>query len=561
MKTVFNQLIAMSAVALTAAFSSLPSEACTNFIAGKDATTDGSVMVTYADDSYTRFGDLFHSPRATHAPGEMRKIIDWGDNTPRGEIPQPAATFNVVGNMNEHQLVIGETTWGGAPELADTTGTAILDYGSLIYVTLERCKTAREAIATMGRLVEEYGYASTGETFSIADKNEAWVMEMIGKGSEKGALWIAVRIPDNAVCAHANEPRIRKVDYKDKKNVMYCKDLFSFARRHGYLKGKDADFSFADAFKDHTPAVRRSCDARVWSFFRHFASPEDEKQWLKWVMAESDEPMPLWIVPSRKLSLKDMQDRMRDHYEGTVMDMTSDIAAGNNRSPYRWRPTRYEVDGKTYTHERPVATQQTAWHFVSQSRASLPDPVGGVLWFGTDDANTSVYMPFYCSMTEVPLEVRPGNGDLYTFSPTANFWMNNWVANQAYHRYDLMIPDIRKVQNALESKFADARPEREKELLALYEAGDMEALEENVNREGADIAREATDAYRDLAHFLMVRYLDGNRKKIDENGEFARNSHGKPLAPESPGYKQEFYEHIVKTSGDRFLLKTLPSGE
>ena len=257
--------------------------ACTNFIAGRKATTDGSVMVTYADDSYTRFGYLFHSPRGKHAPGTMRQVIDWGDNSPRGEIPQASETYNVVGNMNEHQLVIGETTWGGHKELADTTGVSLLDYGSLIYITLERCKTAREAIRTMADLVEKYGYASTGETFSIADKNEAWIMEMIGKGAEKGAVWIAVRVPDDAICAHANEPRIRKVDYKDSDNVMYAKDLIPFARRHGYFTGKDKDFSFADAFENHDAAKRLSCDARVWSFFRRFASSAEDKAWFEWV--------------------------------------------------------------------------------------------------------------------------------------------------------------------------------------------------------------------------------------------------------------------------------------
>lgn len=530
-------------------------DACTNFIAGKKATVDGSVMVTYADDSHTRFGDLFHASRSKHLPGTMRKVIDWGDNSYRGEIPQAAETFNVVGNMNEHQLVIGETTWGGHSELEDTTENSILDYGSLIYITLERCKTAREAIKTMTDLVEKYGYASTGETFSIADKNEAWIMEMIGKGTEKGALWIAVRIPDDAICAHANEPRIRKVNYKDKENVMYCKDLFSFSRKHGYLKGKDEDFSFADAFKIHNSATRRSCDSRVWSFFRRFASPEEDRAWFEWVNADSDTPMPLYIIPNRKLSLKDMQERMRDHFEDTPYDMTNDPGAGPNKSPYRNRPTRYEVDGKTYAHERAVATQQTAWHFVSQSRADLPDPIGGVLWFGTDDANTSVYMPFYCSMTEVPEEVRPGNGDLYTFSPTANFWMTNWVANQAYNRYDLMIGDIRKVQGKLEDKFTSTRQEKEKELLALYNANDLEGLEKSVNEEGAAIAKEATDAYRDLAHFLLIRYLDGNRRKLDKDGNFARNPHGKPLSPDFTGYPQDFYEHIVRQTGDRLLLK------
>lgn len=529
--------------------------ACTNFIAGRKATTDGSVMITYADDSYSRFGDLFHSPRGKHAPDTMRKVIDWGDNSPRGEIPQASETYNVVGNMNEHQLVIGETTWTGHKELADTTGVSMLDYGSLIYITLERCKTAREAIQTMADLVEKYGYASTGETFSIADKNEAWIMEMIGKGAEKGAVWIAVRVPDDAICAHANEPRIRKVDINDTENVMYAKDLIPFARRRGYFSGKDEDFSFADAFDKHDAAKRRACDARVWSFFRHFASPEEDKAWFEWVNADSDEPMPLFIVPDRKLSLRDMQDRMRDHYENSPYDMTSDPGAGPYKSPQRDRPMRYEVDGKKYTHERPVATQQTAWHFVSQSRADLPDPIGGVIWFGTDDANTSVYMPFYCSMTEVPEEVRPGNGDLYTFTPKANFWVNNWVANQAYGKYDLMIGDIRKVQGALEDKFTASRPQFEEELLTLYRNGDIQGLEAQVNADGASIAGEATDAYRDLAIFLLVRYLDGGRKKIDENGDFARNPHGKPLTPESPGFSEDFYRLIIEKTGDRLLVE------
>ncbi len=538
--------------ALLASISAL---ACTNFIVGRKASADGSVMVSYADDSYTRFGDLFHSPRGKHAPGAMRQIIDWGDNTPRGEIPQAAETYNVIGNMNEHQLVIGETTWGGHSELADTTGQAILDYGSLIYVTLERCKTAREAIKTMADLMDKYGYASTGETFSIADKNEAWIMEVIGKGSEKGAVWIAVRVPDDAICAHANEPRIRKVDYKDKDNVMYSKDLFSFARKHGYFDGKDEDFSFADAFDNHSASKRRTCDARVWSFFRRFASPEEDEAWFKWVNSDSDEPMPLFIVPNRQLTLRDMQEGMRDHYEGTAYEMTSDPGAGPYKAPHRPRPLRFEVDGKRYTNERPIATQQTAWHFVSQSRADLPDPVGGVLWFGTDDANTSVYMPFYCSMTEVPVEVRPGNGDLYTFSPNANFWVNNWVANQAYAKYDVMIDDIRQIQSSLEDKFIASRPETDSKLMELYEAGDNKAFEDYVNADGAAIAKEATDAYRDLALFLLVRYMDGNRKKMDENGNFARNQYGKPLSPESPGFSEDFYRIIVEKTGDRYLLK------
>ena len=542
---------------LALASAAMPADACTNLIAGRKATTDGSVMITYADDSHTRFGDLYHARRGRHAPGEMRRVINWGNGKLMGEIPQVAETYNVVGNMNEYQLVIGETTWGGRKELEDTTGQSILDYGSLIYITLERCKSAREAIRTMGDLVATYGYASTGETFSIADKNEVWVMEMIGKGAEKGAAWVAVRIPDDAISGHANEPRIRKVNYNDKHNVMFSSDLFIFARKRGFLKPgqKDEEFSFADVMDGHDAASRRACDARVWSFFRRFATPEQADRWFGWVSGISDEPMPLYFVPARKVSLQDMQERMRDHYEGTPFDMTLDVGAGPNHVPYRWRDMSYTVDGKRYVHERAVATQQTAWSFVSQSRAELPDAVGGVLWFGTDDANTSVYMPFYCSMTEVPLEVRPGNGDLYTFSPTSNFWMTNWVANQAYNRYDLMIPDIRKVQSRLESKFITSRGATERNLIAMANSGDMAGLQKAVNAEGAAIAKEATDSYRDLARFLLVRYLDGNRKKLDDNGNFRRNPYGLPAGPDFPGYDQKYFDNIVRETGDHFLVR------
>ncbi len=548
--------IAGAGLCAMAFFAYLPdAKGCTNLIAGKKATSDGSVMITYADDSHTRFGDLNHASRGKHKKGEMRQIIDWGSYKPLGEIPQAEETFNVVGNMNEHQVVIGETTWGGLSELQDTTGNSILDYGSLIYVALERSRSAREAIKIMTDLVDEYGYASTGETFSIADKDEVWIMEMIGKGAEKGAVWVAVRIPDNAISGHANEPRIRKVDYKDKENVMYSKDLMKFARKRGYFNGKDEDFSFADTFDEHDADSRRSCDARVWSFFNRFVSKDQSDKMFEWVSAQSNDPMPLYVIPDRPVSLKDMQESMRDHFEGTPYDMTKDIGGGPNHSPYRWRPIKFTVDGKKYRHERAIGTQQTAWSFVSQSRSDLPDAIGGVIWFGTDDANTSVYMPFYCSMTEVPHEVKPGNGDLLTFSPTANFWMTNWVANQAYNRYDLMIPDIRKVQSELEDKYMSSRADREKELLSIYNTQGAGALETAVNEEGAAIAKEATDRYRDLAQYLMIRFLDGNMKKVDDNGNFIRNPYGRFVSPDYPGYNQEYFDNIVRETGDHFLSR------
>ena len=524
--------------------------ACTNLIAGPKATTDGSVITTYAADSHNLYGMLTHTPAATHAKGEMRKVVEWDTGKPLGEIPQVEKTYNVIGNMNEHQVVIGESTWGGHEELADTTGQAIIDYGSLIQIALERSKTAQEAIDVMTDLVAKYGYASEGESFTIADKNEVWVMEMIGKGAEKGAVWIAVRIPDNAISGHANEPRIRKVDWKDKKNVKYSKDLIDFARKRGYFNGKNEDFSFADAFFNHTVDNRRGCDARVWSYFRRFKPEADA--YYAWCIGETDEPMPLYIIPDRKVSVAEMQESMRDHFEGTPFSMTEDVGAGPNHVPYRWRPMEFEVDGKKYVNERAIATQQTGWSFVSQSRDWLPDPVGGVLWFGTDDTNTSVYMPFYCSMTQVPEQLA--EGDINTFDLNSNFWVNNWVANQAYHRYDLMIPDIRKVQSGLENKFISSRPEREQQLVALVNDGNMTALVDEVNFEGASIAKEATDAYRDLAQFLLVRYMDGNMKKVDDEGKFMRNEHGTPLYPTFPGYDKKYYENIVKETGDHFLL-------
>lgn len=546
---------ALAAVVLLSAAVTADSSACTNLIAGKGATTDGSVMMSYSADSHNLFGFLHHSPAARHPKGAMRKITDWDTGKPLGEIPQVPETYNVVGNMNEHQLAIGESTWGGREELADTTGQSVMDYGSLIYVALERAKNAREAIDVMTDLVEKYGYASEGESFTIADKNEVWVMEMIGKGAEKGAVWIAVRIPDNAISGHANEPRIRKVNLKDKENVRYSKDMIKFARKRGYFTGKDQDFSFADAFAEHDPSTRRGCDARVWSYFRRFNDGAD--RYFAWVNADSNEPMPLYIIPDRKVSPEGMQDAMRDQFQGTPYDMTQDVGAGPYHVPYRWRPMEYEVDGKKYLMERAIATQQTGWSFVSQSRDWLPDPVGGVFWFGTDDTNTSVYMPLYCGMTEVPAELA--QGDINTFDINSNFWVNNIVANEAYHRYDMMIPDIRKVQNKLEKGFFEQVKANDPKLKAMVEAGDMDAYRNAVNALGAQDAKEATDRYRDLAVYLFVKFMDGNRKKTDADGNFIKSQYGVPVYPEFPGYDKKYYENIVKESGDHFLIKSAPA--
>lgn len=542
----------MGAAILAALAGSPEALACTNLIAAKGATTDGSVMMTYSADSHNLYGFLHHAKAGKHAPGSMRQIYEWDTNKHLGEIPEAPETYNVVGNMNEHQVAIGESTWGGRKELEDTTGQSVMDYGSLIYVALERARTAEEALKIMTDLVEKYGYASGGESFTIADKNEVWVLEMIGKGAEKGAVWVAVRIPDNAISGHANEPRIRQVDFKDKKNVRHSKDVISFARKRGYFTGKDADFSFADAYGEHDAGTRRGCDGRVWSYFRRFN--KDADKYFAWVNYDSNEPMPLYIIPDKKVSVEDMQESMRDLFQGTPYDMTQDIGAGPFHVPYRWRPMEYEVDGKKYLMERAIATQQTGWSFVSQSRDWLPDPVGGLFWFGTDDTNTTVYMPFYVGMTEVPAELA--EGDINTLSLDANFWVNNIVANQAYNRYDLMIPDIRKVQGSLEKDFHSSRASRDNELAALVTAGDMEGYTREVNAEGKEIAKRATDAYRNLAGYLFVKFMDGNRKKTDADGNFIKSEYGLPVYPEFPGYTDKrYYENIVKESGDHFLIK------
>ena len=542
----------LTAAAVAALCAAPNAEACTNLIATKGATADGSVMMTYSADSHTLYGFLHHSPAGKHTAGDVRRVVEWDTGKPLGEIPQVKETYNVIGNMNEHQVVIGESTWGGRKELADTTGQAIVDYGELIYITLERARTAREALDIMTTLVADNGYASGGESFTIADKNEVWVMEMIGKGAEKGAVWIAVRIPDGAICGHANEPRIRQVNLKDKENVKYSKDMISFARKRGYFNGKDADFSFADVYGEHDASTRRGCDGRVWSFFRRFNKEADK--YFAWCNADSDVPMPLYVFPDKKLTLEDMQNSMRDLFQDTPFTMTEDPGAGPYHSPYRWRPMEYEVDGKKYCMERAIATQQTGWSFVSQSRDWLPDPVGGRLWFGTDDTNFTVYMPIYCSVTEVPLQLK--EGDIQTFDKDANFWMTNIVANQAYNRYSQMIPDIRKVQSELETEFIKAANELDSPLTQLYKEGGNEAVSLLTNQLAAMAAEQATNAYRDLAIYLFVKYMDGNQKKTDENGNFIKSEYGMPVYPDFPGYPDPaYYENIVKATGDHFLIK------
>ena len=519
---------------------------CTSLIAGKNATVDGSVLVTYAADSHTLFGELYHTPGGTHEPGEMRKIYEWDTGKYLGEIPQVPRTYTTIGNMNELGVTIAESTWGGRPELEDTTG--IMDYGSLIYVTLERAANAREALKIMTDLVAEYGYHSSGESFSIADPNEVWVMELIGKGGkEKGAVWVARRVPDDCISGHANFPRIHKFPLKDEE-TLYSPDVIDFARKQGYYKGKDEDFDFSAAYGELDGTATRGCDGRVWSYFNRYAKGMDK--YLPWILDSEGEAMPLWVKPDEKLTVDGMRWMMRDHFEGTPMDMTKDVGAGPYKVPYRWRPMTFEVDGKEYLNERAIATQQTGFSFVSQMNDAYPDAMKGILWFGTDDANTTVYVPMYCCLTEVPYEFAHGNGDMLTLSWDSSFWVNNYVANQAYNRYNQMIDDIRRVQNAEEQTL-------DTEVKALLAATDGLSKDEaaTVLRNHSKMASQRyLKNYKALGDFLMVKYLDGNIKQ-EKDGKFLRTPEGFCAKPTFGGYDERYYRSIVEDTGNHLRVK------
>lgn len=525
--------------------------ACTGLLVGKKASIDGSVMISYAADSHGLYGEMYHWPAATWPKGATLDVVEWDTGKPLGTIAQVERTYNVVGNMNEHQLAITESTFGGRRELRDTAG--IMDYGSLIYITLQRAKTAREAIKVMTDLVAEYGYYSGGETFSIADKHEAWVMEMVGKGpGRKGAIWVAIRIPDDCISAHANQSRIQQIPFDDKENCLYAPDVVSFAREKGYFKGKDADFSFQQAYCPYDFGALRGCEARVWSFFRQYDSTMD--QYTDFIKGDpTKQPMPLYIKPNRKLSVQDVQQGMRNHFEGTDLDMTKDAGAGPYKVPYRWRPMTFKVDGVEYTNERAIATQQTGFVIVPQMREWLPDEIGGILWFGVDDADMAVFNPVYASSVRVPECYRVGNGDLLNFSWTSAFWMHNWVANMAYHKYSFMIQDIRKVQQELENHYQEMIPVIDKAAQELYAKDPKEAVE-FLTWFSTSTADNATARWKKLGEYLVVKYIDGNVKK-EENGQFKRNAYGLPAYPDFPGYDEEYYRSIVKSAGERLKVK------
>ena len=519
--------------------------ACTNFLVGKDASVDGSTMISYAADSYALYGFLHHSPAADHAKGAVREVKDWDTGKPLCTIPQVAHTYNVVGNMNEHQLTIGETTWGGRPELEIGEG---IDYGSLIYIALERCKTAREAIKCMTDLVAEYGYASSGETFSIADPNEVWLMELIGKGKvEKGAVWVATRIPDDCIAAHANQARITTIDFKDNANWVWSKDVVSFARKQGYFSGKDQDFNFQEAYAPYDFSGLYVCEARVWSFFRKFSNDMDKyfdfasgKTFVETGGKYAGERMPLYIKPNHKVSAQELKNCMRDQYEGTPLDITQGPDAGPWNSKLRYGSLGFKLDSVQYWFERPIATQQTAWSFVAQMRGYESAKAGGIFWFGVDDAASTVYVPMYSTITEVPECFKEGNGDMYNYSPTSAWWTYNIVANWAYTKYSAMMPDIKKVQSAWEDKFNSQVEVIDQEVAQMDAAQAAEFL---TNYSVAQ-AQESTAAWKDLGIYLFVNYLDGQERK-EKDGQFLRNAYGEPEGPNRTPYPTEFLQKIA----------------
>jgi dipeptidase len=535
--------------------------ACSNFLITKGASTDSSVMISYSADAHVLYGELYHWEAATWPEGSMLDIYEWDTGIFLGQIKQARETYNVVGNINEYQVAIGETTYGGRKELNSQPG-AIMDYGSLMYVALQRSKNAREAIKVMVELVEEYGYYSSGESFSVADPNEAWILEMIGKGEgQKGAVWVAKRIPDGYISGHANQARIQTFTLANRRTsitskqlnriqetsveVVYAHDVISFAREKGWFDGKDSEFSFSDVYAPVDFGGARFCEARVWSIFRQVHDEMD--QYLDYAMGHNlENRMPLWIKPNRKISLQDMKAFMRDAYEGTPLDMTQDPGAAPFSKPYRWRPLTWEVDSVMYCHERAVATQQTGFLFVSQSRSWLPDPVGGILWFGVDDAKSTVFVPMYCSITEVPETYAEGNGAMMEWSDNAAFWIFNQVAHLAYMRYDSVIVDIQKVQQELENRFVAFTPAIDKaaqELMAVDKKMAVQFLTDYSLKQGNNTFERWKQLYQDL----FMKYLDGNIKYPDPPNMNPKVSW--------PGYPDEWRRRVINETGDHFKVR------
>ena len=541
------------------------SQACTNFLITKGASVDGSTFISYCADSHIRYGELYFTPAADWPEGSMRVCYDRGTNAPRGSIPQPAHTYQVVGYINENQVAIGETTFGGRQELIDPNG--IIDYGSLMFIALERSASAREAIKVMADLVEEYGYGSDGESFSISDANEVWYMEIMPKGEEKGAVWVAIRIPDGYVSGHANAARITtftlrngktsitdkdwKKLYNEQVEVIYKHDIIDFARRKGYFNGKDKDFDFSAAYAPVDFGAARICDLRVWTMFNKVCDGMDE-YWDYVTGKDLTHRMPLYVKPNRKISLSDMMAFQRDHFQGTELDKTLDPGAGPFGSPFRFNPLYWSYDGKNYFNERSIEVVQTGFSFIAQSRNWMPDEIGGIIWFGVDDTNSTVYTPFYCSITEVPIEYRVGNGDMLTYSDNAAFWVFNRLAHFKYLYYNRVIDDIQAVQNELETVYQEQVSYADNQALNLFAESPAKAiayLTDFSNQAGHNtVAR-----WKELSNYLLVKYLDSNVKQVDENGQFLRNPYGYPLKPKQPGYPDSWKKQVIDGTGDRFI--------
>ena len=564
-------LVLLSVLSLSSAF------ACTNFIVGKKASADGSVFVTYNADSYGAFMPLYHYPAAKHEAGEMCKVFEWDTNKYLGEIPEAPETWNVIGNSNEWQVTIGETTFGGREEMTDSTG--IIDYGSLIYIALQRSKTAREALQVMTSLVEQYGYYSEGETFSVADKDEVWMLEMMGCGpdrtKEQGrSVWVAVRIPDDAVAAHANQSRItkfldgryvqvkmqdllKKYPVNGKKpvpNLMVCSDnVVSYARAMGWYDGKDADFSYNAAYAVPDFSGRRYCEARVWSFFNRFA--DDFSEYVPYAagIEKDTKEMPLWIIPNKKVTLQDLRDAMRDHYEGTpfALDSAGDIGGGMFCMPYRVSPLSFKIDDVEYFNERPISTFQTAWSFISQMRSSLPREVGACFWFGNDDGNMVAYTPMYSCITRRPLCFSGEGADDVTFSIDNAFWVCNWVSNMVYPRYEMMFPSLQAVRDSLDQSYERLQPEIEAKALALATPEERISFLTDYSCQKGD---EMIARWQKLAFFLIVKYNDMVVKPTDDNGTFLRNKYGDGERVKRPGLPDAYARELIKQTGTKFLV-------
>ena len=556
----------------------LRSKACTNIIVTRGASADNSNMVSYAADSHTLYGELYYHPAALWKQGTMLDVVDWDTHRPLGSIPQVARTYKTVGNMNEYQLIIGETTWGGRRELHDPNG--IMDYGSLIYIALQRARTAREAIQVIVDLAKEFGYASSGETFSIADKDEAWVMDLVGKGSEvKGLAYVAIKVPDGYICSHANQARVQTFPQNDPENCVFDPDMIAFAREKGWFSGKDEDFDFTAAFGPVDFGGARACDARAWSAFNiltggEFTYEKDGKMVTEPASAYHDYIMgkdlsrrlPLFVKPSKKITVKDVADAMRDHFEGTPLDMTTDIGAGGNALPYRWRPMSFEKDGWSYVNERAIATQQTGFWFVAQARHDLPDVVGGIIWFGTDDAATSYLTPIYSNTNEVPECFREGNGSMLEYSKTSSFWINNRVANNCYKAYNIMAPTVREAIDKFENEQIFTKvAEMDAKALAAYNSIYQKAEGKGLDSKDwfAPVKKMLTEysvstAQRQfwdwvaLEEFITVKFVDGNVKAQNEDGSFKHSKYhdGTPSGITNPGYTEKWKEAVIKDHGD-----------